>query len=162
MQIALNTIDVLLIISGFGAIQFIVGVWIKVRLEYSIKSEYDKIIEDYRFDLKAREQAATAAEYIALARNLQNTSSEADYRRANQLAWELALWLPAQLYRDLSSALGNPQSAENNILAVLVKIRKLLLTDSGNLTADDIIHHAPNIGAFRSLQQGHSSASKRD
>ena len=154
MQIVLNLTDALLVLAGLGVIQFLLGIWIKGRLESSIKSEYDKILEDYRFDLKTREQAAKAAEYMALARDLKPTSTEAEYRRANQLAWELALWLPDDLYRKLGKALA-VQSSDNNILSVLVEIRKLLLKNPGTLNDNEVIHHAPNVGAFRSLANKH-------
>lgn len=150
MQIVLTFTDALLVLAGIGVIQFLLGLWIKARVESSIKSEYDKFLEDYRFDLRAREQAAKTAEYIALARNLETTSSKADYRRANQLAWELALWLPDDLYRNLGMALASP-SPDNNILSVLIEIRKLLLKTPGTLNDAEVIHHAPNVGVIRSL-----------
>lgn len=150
MQIIVTLADALFVLIGIGVIQFLVGLWIKARLESSIKSEYDKLLEDYRFDLRTKEQAAKAAEYIALARNLNLTSTEADYRRANQLAWELALWLPDDLYRNLGKALASP-SPNNNILSVLIEIRKLLLKTPGTLNDTEVIHHSPNVGAIRSL-----------
>lgn len=146
MQIILTLKNATFILAGIGIIQFFLSIWIKARLESSIKSEYDRLLEDYRFDLKAREQAAKAAEYIALARNLETTSSDADYRRANQLAWELALWMPDDIYRNLGRALASP-SSQNNILSVLIEIRKFLLRNPGTLNDDEVIHHAPSIGA---------------
>jgi hypothetical protein len=146
MQIVLTTSDSILIVLGLAAGQFLVGAWIKSRLESSIKSEYDKVLEDYRFDLKAREQASKVAEYIAIARGLRTDSSELDYRRANQLAWELSLWLPDELYRRLGRALS-ASTPEDNILSVLVDVRRLLLKLPGTLTDADIIHHSPGIGA---------------
>jgi hypothetical protein len=142
--------DALSIAGGLATIQVLIVLWLKSRLESSIKSHYDKILEDYRFDLKSKEQAAKAAEYIALARDLKPTSSDSDYRRANQLAWELALWLPDDIYRELGEALGSPVPGDN-VLSVLVKIRKHLLKNPGTLTDNEIIHHAPNVGAIRSL-----------
>jgi len=150
MQIIVTLTDALFVLTGIGVIQFLIGLWIKARVESSIKSEYDKLLEDYRFDLRTREQAAKAAEYIALARNLKITSTEADYCRANQLAWELALWLPDDLYRSLGKALASP-SPDNNILSVLIEIRKLLLKTPGTLNDAEVIHHGPNVGAIRSL-----------
>ena len=88
MQIVLSIGDAAFFLLGIAALQFLLGIWIKSRLETSIKSEYDKLLEDYRFDLKAREQAAKVAEYMALAWKLRADSGEiAHYRRANQLVW---------------------------------------------------------------------------
>ena len=151
MQIVLGITETALILAGVGVIQFLLALWTKARLEASIKSEHDRLLEDYRFEQKAREQAAKAAEYLALASDLKPTSSDAEYRRANHLAWELALWLPDDLYRKLTRALTSPKSKDNNILAVLVEIRTLLLKSPGTLTDNEILHHAPNIGALRSL-----------
>lgn len=154
MQITLSFMDAALVLAGIGVIQFFLAIWTKARLEASIKSEYDRLLEDYRFEQRAKEQAAKAAEYIALARDLKTTATAADYRRANQLAWELALWLPDDLYRKLARALTSPQSKENNILGVLVEIRKLLLKTPGTLNDDEVLHHAPNFGAVRSFGDG--------
>lgn len=148
MQIVLNFSDALLLLAGIGVIQFLLAHWIKNRLAASIKAEYDRLLEDYRFELKAREQAAKAAEYIALARELPATASEIEYRRANQLAWELALWLPDELYRKLGRAL-TAQSTKDDVLSVLIEIRKLVLKNPGTLTDAEVIHHRPNAGAFR-------------
>lgn len=154
MQIVLNFTDVALVLAGIGVIQFLLALWTRARLEASIKSEYDRLLEDYRFEQRVKEQAAKTAEYIALARGLKTTSTDEDYRRANQLAWELALWLPDDLYRKLARALTSPQSKDNNILAVLVDIRKLLLKTPGTLNDDEVLHHAPSVGALRSLGDG--------
>jgi len=86
---------------------------------------------------------------MAIARDLKQRGPPEDYREANRLAWELAMWLPADVYRAMGQALANPDS-ENNPLSVVIEVRKVLLgDDSGNLTQDDIIHHAPGIGEKR-------------
>ena len=150
MQLVFTLGHATLVLLGLAAIQFLVALWLKARLESSIKAEYDRVLEDYRFELRAREQAAKAAEYISLARSLTPDSPATEYRRANQLAWELALWLPDDLYRKLGRAMTS-QANELSFLLVLIEIRRHLLKAPGSLTDNDILHHAPNIGAIRSI-----------
>jgi len=90
--------------------------------------------------------AAKVAEYMALARDLRSDSPIEDYRRANCLAWELAMCLPADIFRSIGKALTK-RSAECNEHTVAIAVRALLLgDDAGNLTANELISHAPGIG----------------
>ncbi len=145
MQFILSTTQLVLAVSGIGIIQLLVVMWIKARLEASIKSEKDRILEEYKYEIRAREQAAKVAEYFSYYFRLKSDSSEADYRKANQLAWEMALWLPEETYKLISKAVANP-SDEANILSALVSVRKLLLKNPGDLTQNEIFFHAPNAG----------------
>jgi hypothetical protein len=56
------------------------------------------------------------------------------------------MWLPENVYKSISKALASPD--ENvNPLSVVIDVRKVLLgTKAGDLTSDDVIHHAPGIG----------------
>ena len=83
---------------------------------------------------------------MALARVLKETSSEEDYQKANRLSWELAMWLPSNIYKSMGRAMSKPDN-ELNPLSVVISVRqKLLGNTAGDLTQDDIIHHAPGIG----------------
>jgi hypothetical protein len=129
--------------------QFLVGLWVKARLEGSIKHEYDKRLEEFRFEMKVREQAAKVAEYMEMARHLREDSSPAEYQKANKLAWELAMWLPSDVYKRMAESLVNPNQ-QNNPLVVIVAVRRLLLGDkAGDLSADNILSHAPGVGKNR-------------
>lgn len=131
------------LIVCIGVIQFLFSIWIKSRLENSIKSEYDRFLEDYKFDLKAREQAAKVAEYIAL--YYENSDN---FARMNQLSFELALWLPADIYKSLGKALKK-EEGEKNIFQILIDIRKIILRNPGDLTDKNIIWHAEGAGRNR-------------
>jgi len=132
-----------------AVVQFLIGLWIKARLEGSIKHSYDRKLEEFRYELKVREQAAKVAEYMELARHLREDSPPEDYRIANRLAWELAMWLPSDVYKRMAEGLVRPNES-NNPLVVVVAVRKLLLGDkAGDLTMDNIISHAPGIGKPR-------------
>jgi len=93
---------------------------------------------------KQREQTSLVAEYAALAYTLKDTDDAQTYRRANQLSWQLFLWLPTDAYRKLGRGLAH----NNKELAdALVDVRKILLgrEAAGTLGPDDIIIHGPNI-----------------
>lgn len=100
-----------------------------------------------------REQAAKVAEYMELARNLREDSPQVDYQKANRLAWELAMWLPADVYKRMAESLVRPNEL-NNPLVVVVAVRKILLGEkAGDLTMDNIISHAPGIGKKKDAPQ---------
>jgi hypothetical protein len=129
-----------------GVAQFLSSIWIKARLEASIKSEYDRRLEDYRYEIRVREQAAKAAEYLSLAWRLEESDPKEVYHRVNQLGWELAMWLPADTYKAMVLGIAKNTETENP-LATIISIRKLLLgTNSGILVTDNIASHAPGIG----------------
>jgi hypothetical protein len=114
-------------------------------IDGQMKARFDVALENYKFELKAREQAAAIAEYAALAINLKATDDAQTYRRANQLAWELFLWLPDDVYRKLGRGLSDP-SEKGEMASALTDVRKLLLSDrAGTLGPDDLIVHGPNI-----------------
>ncbi len=116
------------------------------RLRLALQKEHSKFLDELQWNRKVQEQAARVAEYMALARRLKESSPESDYERANQLSWELAMWLPPEIYRQMTSAIVR-QNKDVDELTVVISVRKLLLGDkAGNLGPDDIAHHAPGIG----------------
>jgi len=129
-----------------GAVQYLVSLVVSERLKAALQRESNALLEKLRWDFKVREQAAKVAGYMALARALKEDQDSKDYERANTLSWELAMWLPADVYRSLGRALASPDTT-NNPLSVVIAVRKILLgAEAGNLTSDDVIHHAPGVG----------------
>jgi hypothetical protein len=148
MSIKLGLLEISIGVVLLSTLQFFVTLWITERLKASLQKENAKFVEKIRWDLKVREQAERVAEYMAMASDLKETDNEDTYRRANQLNWELAMWLPEDLYKAMVSAIALPNDPGNNPLSVVVAIRKYLLdTDEGELTSDNIAHHAPGIGS---------------
>jgi hypothetical protein len=93
---------------------------------------------------KKRDQASIMAEYAALASSLKEGDDVSTYRRANQLSWQLFLWLPTDVYRQLGRGLKDDPKA---LVDSLVAIRKTLLeSEAGTLDGNDIISHGPGIG----------------
>jgi hypothetical protein len=68
----------------------------------------------------------------------------ADYRRANQLSWELAILVDESLYRDMIKAITHP-TLETNIATVILALRQEKAPDT-SLSINDIAIHAPGIG----------------
>lgn len=62
------------------------------------------------------------------------------------MSWELAMWLPEDVYKSLGKAMSSP-SKDINPLSVVIDVRKVLLSEkAGELTPEDVIHHAPGVG----------------
>lgn len=126
-----------------AALKYLLPLWIGERLKTSLRKEHSKFLEDLKWELKAREQAVKVAEYLVLIRDLKNDS---DYKKAMQLSWELAMWLPEEIYKEMGKAAVN-ETKQTNALTVVISVRKLLLQDkAGNLEPDNVIVHAPGIG----------------
>jgi hypothetical protein len=135
-----------------GALQFLLQLWISERLKASLQKENGVFLENLRWEMRVREQARGAAEYMAIAKDIKESDPPEIFRKANQLAWELAMWLPEDVYRAMGQALTKPDET-NNPLSVVIAVRKVLLGDSsGNLTQNDIIHHAPGIARFKEIR----------
>ena len=108
---------------------------------------YTKRMKKYQRDRILPELTTGVAEYLALARRLSETSPESEYRRANQLAWELAMWLPEELYKEMVTAIARP-GQDVNELTVAIGVRQFVLgEDAGKLGPQNVASHAPGIGA---------------
>jgi hypothetical protein len=120
--------------------------WIIERVKLSLQKDLSEFDEELRRENQAREKAEKVAEYMSLARNLREDSGKAEYIRANKLSWELAMWLPEDIYKEMARALSSPD-LNTNELSVIILVRKLLLGEkAGDLSQNDIAHHAPGIG----------------
>jgi hypothetical protein len=92
------TLPDLLSVAGFvSIIQVLASKWLESRLTQSIKHEYDRKLEEYRFEMRRRDQAARVAKLLALSYQPGLPAHE-----FNELAWELSVWLPADIVRELS------------------------------------------------------------
>lgn len=146
MSIILQPWQALLFVLVIAGGQFISTTWLKAKIENSIKAKYD-------IEIKAKERAEKVAEYMALARRLKESSPDEEYQKANRLSWELAMWLPSDVYKSLGNALSKPDKVYNP-LSVVISVRKQLLGNAaGDLSQDDVIHHAPGIGQIQRPNQ---------
>jgi len=80
------------------------------------------------------------AEYIAMW-----MVNSQDYRRMNQLSIELALWLPADLYKEMGKALTSTKIL--HIQEVIIKVRQFVLELPGDLGRQHLIFHKEGVGA---------------
>jgi len=125
---------------------YIVKNWFLERLKTSLQKEYGRYLSELQWEEQTKLQASKVAEYMSFARLLSENSPPEDYIKANQLSWELAMWLPEEIYKELTLALSNPNTNINE-LSTVITVRKLLLKDkAGELNQDQIMHHAPGIG----------------
>ena len=87
------------------------------------------------------------AEYLILAANLRADAPREDYVRANRLSFELAMILPASIYRFVVRSIreGTPDC---NIMRAAVMVRCWLHggADDGLSGNDDLAFHSPGIG----------------
>lgn len=109
-------------------------------VEGKISHEYDKKLENYKYEMTRREQAVKIASVFA------KRFSQPQYAEINQLLWELSLWLPVEKYKKLCEALkqsDNDDGTQNKSYdprQLLVDIRKELKTP-GELSKEDIVRY---------------------
>jgi len=130
---------------GLGAIiAFLARNWIVERLKISLQRELEEFKSALLWDQKIKVEATNVAQYLSLAIDLKTPD---DCKRANQLSWELAMWLPEEIYKKAVKSICNNNS-EDNALSTVISVRKLLLKEkAGNLTQEDIAVHGIGIGA---------------
>jgi len=87
---------------------------------------------------------ALLAEYLALASTLRADSPGPDFRRANQLAYQLAMELDADLWRIVLRGIAS--GTVNDIWQAIFAAREIS-NARGKLTVADAVLHAPRVGA---------------
>lgn len=134
-----------LVLILFTATPFLASQWV----ENSMRTYYERQMEDYRQQIETRNRAALIAEYVSMwyvAGHINDADSMEKiefYQRMNKLSFELALFLPAEIYKELGPALVRQADAKTPA-DVLVDVRKHLLV-AGDLTSENIIYHWPNL-----------------
>lgn len=119
-----------------AALQWLISLWLKSRIESSIKHEYDKKLAEYQYEIKIREQAAIVADFFTeWARG-----EHADKSKLNRYSMDLSLWLPYEIYIKFGKCVCYAPDAPKP-KDILIEIRKYLLKEAaGNLSAEQIIH----------------------
>jgi hypothetical protein len=121
-------------ITSLGALQFLTSLWLKARLESSLKHVFDRRLEELKFEIRQREQAAMIADLLS-----EWVANPEDKKRLNQLTWEASLWLPEGVARDLCRTFSY-QSGAKSSKELLIEVRKILKGANDGLKADEIIH----------------------
>jgi hypothetical protein len=144
---------VLAIPLALAVVGFVFGHFYVEYLKFTLERQQSRYSDEQQWDRKVQEKAAKVAECFALALFLKETSPPSDYQRANQLSWELALWLPEDEYKKMVRAVANPSEREN-ALTFILDVRRLLQGDkAGNLSQDEIMFHAAGAGKGRGVQK---------
>ncbi|MDZ5461052.1 hypothetical protein [Azohydromonas lata] len=98
-------------------------------------------------DLPAREKidiVEKVAQYLVLAGALDKSSPLEDYERANELSLELAMLLPAPLYRSVAEAGTHPTEGLNPATVALM-VRQTLFTTEGEEQPVMLAVHVPGL-----------------
>jgi hypothetical protein len=132
MTLSLN--DFLSIGAVVAVLQLLASLWLKARLESSIKHEYDKKLEEFKFETRRREQSALVAAVLS-----EWISPDIDYKKLNKLAWEATLWLPDSLANDLNARLANAPTAKS-LKEILVEIKGHLHGSPSQIAPNSIVH----------------------
>lgn len=98
-------------------------------------------------DIPAREKldlVEKVAQYLVLAGALDKNAPLEDYERANELSLELAMLLPAPLYRSIVEAAAHPGDRLNPA-AVARMVRQALFDVPEDEPAVQVAFHAPGL-----------------
>jgi len=115
--------------------QFIVGKWMIIRLEKSIQYEYDKQLENHRFQQLQKQKAEVVGKFFARwikyrgqeERILDKRELVDYYEDLNRMSIEISLWINDEnLLSDIMSRLQNSNNAKT-IREIVVDVRKLVL-----------------------------------
>lgn len=127
--------DISLAIVLLAILQFLISLWLKSRLEASIKYSYERKMAEFQYELKIREHGTIIADFFSEWAK----GAAADMTKLRRLSMELSLLLPSELYKDFGKCTTyQPNGPNSNKL--LIEIRKYILKDSaGDLKDTDII-----------------------
>jgi hypothetical protein len=99
-------------------------------------------------DLPAREKidiVEKVAQYLVLAGALDKSSPLEDYERANELSLELAILLPAALYRSVAEAAAHPTERINPSTVALMVRQTLFATEGEEQQPVMLAVHVPGL-----------------
>jgi hypothetical protein len=133
LHLHLGVREYLLFSLIFSVITTVASLILKSWIEESVKKsfaekleayklELSRQLEDYKRDLNRREQAVKVAELLSLVKS----GTAADIMKANQLSWELSLWLPSDTAKALAKVLARAVGAPSRN-KLLIDVRCILL-----------------------------------
>jgi len=135
------------LLLGIAIVQWLLSIWIKSRLEQSIRHEKDKQLEEYKFSLSKRDKVANIASFFSLwikyrgheKKWLEEKELIEYYRELTKMSFELALWVDDEvLLKDVMKRLKNEDGSQDTI-ELLLKVRKLISENKeSTLGAEDI------------------------
>jgi predicted transcriptional regulator len=120
-----------------AAFQAALVIWVKASIEGAVKHQWDRDLEEFKFEMRRREQAAMIAELLA-----EWDSKSNDRKRLNQLVLEANLWLPESIARELNRVLSYHSDAKSS-KELVIDIRHLLQGEKDSLLANEIVYFPP-------------------
>jgi CO/xanthine dehydrogenase Mo-binding subunit len=109
-------------------------------------------------DFPAREKldiTEKVARYLVIAGTLDKNSAAEDYDVANELSLELAMVLPASIYRAMVEAASHPDGKVNpGVVAVMVR-KEFLADGNAELHPEQVAFHTPGSPASKPRSKAH-------
>lgn len=102
------------------------GIWFLLKWKLNTK------LETLRWELRVRGEAAKIAQLLAEARDGITTMTTERLHRLHTLTWELSLWLPHDLLKELNECLSTSFTFTEKLDNILNDVRKYILRDSKN------------------------------
>jgi predicted transcriptional regulator len=133
----MSTGQIGLLISIVAAFQAALVIWVKASIEGAVKHQWDRDLEEFKYEMRRREQAAMIAELLA-----EWDSKSSDRKRLNQLVLEANLWLPESIARELNRVLSYHADAKSS-KELVIDIRHLLQGEKDSLLANEIVYFPP-------------------
>ena len=99
-------------------------------------------------DFPAREKldlTEKVARYLVIAGTLDKNSAPDDYDLANELSLELAMVLPAPIYRAMVEAAAHPDGKVNPATVVVMMRREMVGASDDELQAEQVAFHTPGV-----------------
>lgn len=116
--------------------------WLLIRLKDSIKHEYDKKLEEYKYEVEKRKKAEMVARLLA--HWIAHPEPDREQKKElNRQAFECYLWLPDDIAGNLADLLAHERQGEITVKTILIEIRKFLNKNDSNyskLTNQDLTH----------------------
>jgi dihydroneopterin aldolase len=116
-----------------SVIVFISRNWILNKIQYSVKFQYDKRIEELKDEYSKRSRAALIADLLS-----EWLSYPEKQKTLNKLTFEAFLWLPEEIAKKISLRLSNNQNSPE-IQEIIVDVRRFLLQTKDSVEPKDII-----------------------
>lgn len=134
-QLISSTIALALLMA---VVQWLLAQWFSARLEKSIQHEYDKKLEEHKFQQLQRQKAETIGRLLA--RWIKYRGTECDYLNKrelmdyyedlNQMSFEISLWIKdKEILTDVMDKL-QLKDGSKDVRALTGEIRKLILLDN--------------------------------
>ena len=126
-------VNVLTTGSILTLVYFIIKEKIKAHITYSIKLQYDRLLEDYKNSLIQKQKAVLVGELLA-----EWISHPKDKKKLNQLTLEAFMWLPKRTSNKLSALLSHSPNAPN-VRDIIEEVRGLILGEDERIEPGSII-----------------------